>query len=205
MKVTVQSDHPLTDEACLAATGKTFAEWFGEIDSMGGPAIGRKAVNDRLFGELKVDMWWIATINNLYEAQKGVLEKDGRAKGFNICVTKTIGAPLEKVYGAWVDPEQLQKWFGEAATASVTDGGSFCDGDGNSGTFKRVRANKDLRFTWENPAYPPSMVDVSFSDKGNGKTYLLVNLDRVQARPEADGLRRSWNEAVERLKALMEG
>ena len=39
MKVTVASDHPLTDEACKAATGKTFQEWFEVIDGLGGPAI----------------------------------------------------------------------------------------------------------------------------------------------------------------------
>jgi uncharacterized protein YndB with AHSA1/START domain len=204
MKVTVASDHPLTDEACKAATGKTFQEWFEVIDGLGGPAIGRKPVNDHLYGELKVDMWWIATINNLYEAHKSVVEKDGRAKGFNICVTKTIAAPVEKLYNAWSDPTLLSKWFGEGTKADVTDGGSYSNKDGDTGTFKRVRTNKDLRFTWENPAHKPSIVDVVFTDKGNGKTYLLVNLDRIQTRPEADGLRRGWGEAVDRLKTLVE-
>lgn len=205
MKVILASDHPVTDEACMAATGKTFPEWFGEIDSLGGPAIGRKKVIDHLYGNLKIDMWWIATINGLYEAHKGVVEKDGRGKGFNICVTKTISAPLEKVYGAWANSMELSKWFGDDTKADVVDGGNYSNSDGDTGTFKRVRPNKDLRFTWENPSHHPSMVDVTFTDKGNGKTYLLVNLDRVQGRLEADGLRKAWGEAVDRLKALVEG
>ena len=134
MKVKIASDHPLTDEACKAATGKTFPEWFAVIDGLGGPAIGRKPVNDHLYGELKIDMWWIATINNLYEAQKAVVEKDGRAKGFNICVTKTVAAPLDKLYNAWTDPALLAKWFGEGTKADVVDGGMYSNADGDKGT-----------------------------------------------------------------------
>jgi uncharacterized protein YndB with AHSA1/START domain len=204
VKVVVESDYPVTDEACKAATGRTIQDWFAEIDSLGGPSVGRKGVNDHLYGNLKVDMWWVATINNLYEAHKGVIEKDGRGKGFNICVTKTISAPLDKVYEAWTDPAALSKWFGANTQATVADGGTYTNDDGDTGAFKRVRRGKDLRFTWENPAHQPSMVDVTFTDKGNGKTYLLVNLDRVQTRSEADGLRHGWGSAVDKLKTLLE-
>ncbi len=204
MKVIVASDHTFDEASCKAATGKTIQEWFSEIDSIGGVSIGRRAVLEHMYGKYKVDVWWIATINWLYEAHKGAMEKDGRGKGFNICVTKTIAAPLEKLYAAWTDDALLSKWFGEATKADVSDGGSYSNNDGDCGTYKRVRPNKDLRFTWENPVHEPSLVDVTFTDKGNGKTYLLVNLDRVQSRHEADGLRRAWGEAVDRLKALVE-
>jgi uncharacterized protein YndB with AHSA1/START domain len=202
VKVLLESEHPVTEEVCKAATGKTIQEWFGVIDELGGPKVGRRAVIDKLYGEFKVDMWWITTLNHLYEAKNGVVEKDGRGKGFNICVTKTLPVPLEKVYEAWTQPELLSLWFGDDTKVDVTDGGTYSNADGDTGTFKRVRTKKDLRFTWENPAHQPSMVDVVFTDKG-GKTYLLVNLDRVQTRAEADGLRRAWGEAVERLRTML--
>src|SRR4051812_27292591 len=111
MKVILQSDHPVTDEACKAATGRTFEEWFTEIDTLPGRPVGRKAVIDHLVGNLAIELWWVTTINNLYEAHHGLVEKDGRAKGFNICVTKTIQAPLDKVYEAWTNPSILSQWF----------------------------------------------------------------------------------------------
>jgi uncharacterized protein YndB with AHSA1/START domain len=205
MKVLLKSDYPVTDEACKDATGKTISEWFAVIDGLGGKSIGRKGVIDQLYGNLKIDMWWITTINYLYEADRGIVEKDGRGKGFNICVTKTIAAPISSVYAAWVDSIQLSKWFGDDTVADVADGGRYTNKDGDTGVFKRVRVDKDLRFTWENPAHQPSVVDVVFSDKGKGKTDLLVNLDRVQGREEADGLRKAWGEALDRLKAHVEG
>ena len=68
-----------------------------------------------------------------------------------------------------------------------------------------MRKNKDLRFTWENPAHTGgTIVDVAFQDKGKGKTLVTVTHDRIQTRAEADGLREGWGQALDRLKARLE-
>jgi len=206
MQVKLESQSPVNDQAAKAATGKTLKEWFEALDQRGGPAQGRRAINDWLFGECKVDPWWCSTINIEYEAARGVVEKDKRPKGYTICATKTIAAPLELVYNAWSDPKQLDKWFGAKNKADVKDGGTFSNADGDQGTYKRVRANKDLRFLWEGASYTPgSIVDVVFQDKGKGKTYVQITHDRIQTRAEADGLRAGWGEALDKLKAQLEG
>jgi uncharacterized protein YndB with AHSA1/START domain len=206
MNLKLESQFPVTDEAAKTATGKSLKEWFAILDSRGGPTQGRRAINDYLYGECKVDAWWVSTINIEYEAARGVVEKDGRPKGFNICVTKTIAAPVDKVYASWASDASLDQWFGSGNKADVQNGGSYSNSDGDSGVFKRVRPNKDLRFTWENPACKPgSIVDVVFQDKGKGKTGIVVTHDRVQTRAEADGLRNAWGEALDRLKVRLEG
>jgi len=204
MKVELRSQYPLTDEAIQAATGKTWDEWFTVLDERGGPAAGRRAIGDYLYSEYKVDIWWVSAINVQYEAARGVKERDGRGKGYTICATKTITAPLDRVYAAWASAAELDQWFGSDHHADVSDGGSYSNSDGDTGTYKRVRPNKDLRFTWENPAHQPSIVDVLFADKGKGKTGVQVTHDRIQTREEADGLRAGWGEALDRLKALLE-
>jgi uncharacterized protein YndB with AHSA1/START domain len=205
MRVKLESQYPETDEAAEAATGKTFEEWFRVLDERGGPAQGRRAINDYLYTECKVDAWWCPTINIRYEAARGVTEKDGRPKGYTICATKTVAAPVEQVYAAWASGKALSRWFGEGTEAEVADGGRYRCADGDQGVFKRVRPNKDLRLTWENPAVTPgSIVDVAFQDKGKGKTGVVVTHDRIQTRAEADGLRAGWGEALDRLKALLE-
>jgi uncharacterized protein YndB with AHSA1/START domain len=204
MQVTLESQFPETDEAVRAATGKSFDEWFAVLDARGGPGVGRRAINVYLYEECKVDPWWCATLNIRYEAARGVVEKDGRPKGYTICATKTVAAPLETVWELWASGPALSRWFGADTEADVTDGGSYRNADGDAGVFKRVRPNKDLRFTWENPAHAPSLVDVVFQDKGKGKTGVLVTHDRLQGRAEADGIRAAWGEALDRLKALAE-
>jgi hypothetical protein len=92
MQVNLKAEHALTE--VKTATGKTWEEWFSILDKRGGIAKGRRDIGNFLFGECKVDPWWSATINVEYEAARGVVEKDGRPKGYMICVTKTIAAPV---------------------------------------------------------------------------------------------------------------
>jgi uncharacterized protein YndB with AHSA1/START domain len=203
MQVNLKAEHSLNE--IQAATGKSWDEWFSILDKRGGIAQGRRSIGDFLYKECKLDPWWCATINIEYEAARGAVEKDGRPKGYMICVTKTIASPVDRAFAAWGSADGLNEWFGRTR-ADVADGGRYSNEDGDTGVFKRVRKNKDLRFTWENPAHtPPTIVDVVFQDKGKGKTGVMITHDRIQKREEADGLREGWARALDRLKSLLEG
>lgn len=205
MKSTSKSDHPVTNEAAKAATGKTLDQWFAALDQMDGLKLGRRAINNHLY-EQKVDPWWCSTIAVEYEKHHDVRKKDGLFEGYFVCATKTIAAPLAEVFKAWSSGAELSKWFGKGAKADVKDGGAFATKDGDRGTFLRVRQNKDIRMTFENEEFSaPTQVDVQFQDKGKGKTGLLVNHTRIQTREEADGLRAAWAQALDQLKAVCEG
>lgn len=209
MQIDFVSDCPVTDAACFTTTGKTMKAWFAELDNR--PDINRKRrdairwVYDEI-GKSSPDVWWPTTIWVEYERVHGIVnKKDGRAEGYNICVTKTIAASVEEVYAAWTTPKQLLKWFGAKAKSSAKDGGTFDDGDGSSGKFLRVRENKDLRFTWNHQsAEAETLVDVAFADKGKGKTGITLMHQRLQNRKDADGLRNAWGAAFDRLKAMLE-
>ena len=203
MKVSNTPDHPVTDEACKAATGKTFTEWFKHLDSIDGLKIGRR---ESMMTMLQPgnDPWWPTTIYVAYEDHKGVKKKDGLAEGFSICATKTIGATPDRVYKTWTDPAKFKEMFGDNGRQDLKEGGALaCDG-GCKGTFTRIRENKDLRFTWEHPGCTaPMTVDVMFQDN-KGKTLMNVMTSRIQTRAESDGLRNAWAGALDRLKALSE-
>ena len=205
MKNSFKSDHPVTNEAAKAATGKTLDQWFAELDKADGLKLGRREINSRLYAQ-KIDLWWCTTIAVEYEKHHDVRKKDGLFEGYFICSTKTIAAPPADVFKAWSTGAELSKWFGSGTKADVKDGGSFQNKDGDKGTFLRVRQNKDIRMTFENAGLSgPTQVDVQFQDKGKGKTGLLVNHTRIQSRADADGLRAAWGEALEQLKATCEG
>lgn len=205
MRYTLESEHPLTDEACRAATGKTFAQWYSELDAQDALKLGRRKATWWMYEQGFKDDWWRTTVEVEYERARGQVKKDGLTEGYGICSTKTVAAPLADVYRAWITPATLSEWFGSATQAQVQDGGSYSNAEGDAGKYLRVREGKDLRFTWENPAFSSrSLVDVVFEDKGKGKTGLMVNHSRIQTRPEADGLRAAWGEALGRLKALLE-
>ncbi len=204
MKYELKADHPVTNQAAKASTGKTLDDWYKEIDGKDGVKIGRRAVNTYIL-EQKVDPWWCTTIAVEYEKNRDQRKKDGLFEGYFICSTKTISAAPADVYAKWSSSEGLSKWFGPATKAEVKDGGKYENKDGDRGTFLRVRGNKDLRLTFENPSFSSaSQVDVQFQDKGKGKTGLMVNHARIQTREEADALRASWAEALDRLKQVCE-
>ncbi|MBS1713267.1 MAG: SRPBCC domain-containing protein [Armatimonadetes bacterium] len=203
MKVSNTPDHPVTDDACRAATGKTFAEWFAHLDGIDALKKGRRESSQRMEQPGK-DPWWPTTIYVAYEAHHGIKKKDGLAEGFTICCTKNIAAPVDKVYAVWTDPQSFQEMFGDGGRQDAVEGGALSCDAGCRGTFSRVRENKDLRFSWEHPGCTaPMTVDVQFQDN-KGKCLMNVMTSRIQTRAEADGLRTAWSEALNRLKGLSE-
>lgn len=203
MKVKLQSDSPVTDESCKASTGKTFGEWFAVIEEFG-PAQGRREVVQHLYNLMGrgKDTWWATTVWVEYERSKGIVnKKDGLAEGYNICSTKTIAASVDDVYEAWTQ-EGKNAWLGCNVAA---EGADYSDAGGNQGKWVRLRPGKDVRLNWQTAGVEtPTNIDAVFSDKGKGKTGIIVNHNRIQTRAEADGLRAAWAEAMDRLKAQLE-
>lgn len=203
MKVVNKPDHPVTTEECKTATGKSLEEWFEFLDSIDGIKKGRR--NSMLeMWKPGTDNWWPTTVYVEYEAHKGVKKKDGLGEGYSICSTKTIAAPVEKVYATWTDPAKFKEMFGDNGKQELVEGGAITCDAGCKGVFSRIRENKDLRFTWEHPGCTaPMVVDVMFQDN-KGKTLMNVMTSRIQSRAESDGLRDAWAAALARLKALAE-
>ncbi|HEX5694675.1 MAG TPA: SRPBCC domain-containing protein, partial [Arenimonas sp.] len=153
---------------------------------------------------LKVDPWWVSTINIGYEAAHGIVEKDGRAKGYTICATKSVKATPERCQTAFADAKALDAWLGPKHVADIKDGGAFSNADGNRATVKKVNPGKTIKLIWQQPdAAPDTPVEVKFQPAG-AKTTVMVTHERLQTRADADGFRRAWGEALERLKAAIE-
>ena len=204
MKVEAKPDNPMSDPDVKRETGKSWDAWFSEVDKMGGSELGRRAVTEKLVTDFKLGPWWAQTIAVDWEAARKVHLKDGRPKGYFICVTKTIAAPAQRVFDAFGDPKQLAAWLGAGATAAFKEGGAFTTADGHKGTYVKVTRPRKLRFTWDDgDAALVSQCELALTPKGD-KTAFLLNHDRIPTRAMADGLRAAWGEAVNRLKKLVE-
>ena len=202
----IESHHSLDNDNVKAKTGKTMDEWFSFQEENGGLSITRRDRTQTIFTDFNLDIWWSTTLCVEYEAHKGKREKDGLYKGYCICSTKTISTSLDRAWTAWTHSDLLGSWFGPSMEANTVDGGMYKNADCDQGKYLRVRVNKDLRFTFENPDFSSvSLVDVVIQDKGNGKCYVQVTHDRIQTRAEADGIRDAWAEALSKLKAILEG
>lgn len=201
MHVKTPDSPALDDASARAATGKTMAEWLVYLDQAGGLAQGRRELVSHLYSACRLDEWWATTLVVEYEKARGAREKDGLPKGYSICSTKTVAAPLAAVFAAFGEP----RWLGAGGRAEFRDGGRFETADGDRGCFLRLRAGKNIRIGWERADLAPgSQVEVLFADKGQGKTGITLNHTRIQERRAADALRAGWAEALAALKRQLE-
>lgn len=200
MKIQLVSDHPVTEDSSRQITGKSLSEWFADLDQEGLEGKRRDAIN-WIYGQIK-DPWWPTTIWVEYQRAKGVVLKDGRPDGYNICVTKSVLSPISKVYKMFLS-DSLKSWFGDDPVADAD--GSFRDSIGNRADMVRARQNKDLRYRWQTAGIDQETeVEIILAEK-DGKTGLTLNHNRIQSREEADGLRKAWGQALSILKEIAEG
>jgi uncharacterized protein YndB with AHSA1/START domain len=206
MKVEQKSDHTVSEASCREATGKTLAGWFKVLDQHGGVALGRRALSVWMRDEQRVaDVWWVTTVVNEYEIARGDLAKDGKPKGFSICPTKSIKASPRRCFAAFASAEALDQWFGPQHDLEFVDGGHWRNADDNRATIRKIISGKSIRLLADDPGLSmPAPVEIKFDAAGT-KCTVMVSIDRLQTRAEADGYRRAWGEALDRLKTLVEG
>lgn len=204
MKVERKADHAVGDASCKSATGKTLAEWFKALDSHGGVALGRRTLTRWLLEEREVEHWWCSTIVNEYEIARGDLARDGKPRGYSICPTKSIKASACDCFAAFADAAALNAWFGPRHDVDLREGGHWRNADGNRATIRKVNAGKNIRLIAEDEGLTlPTPVEIKFEGKGDRCT-VMVSIERLQTRAEADGFRRAWGEALDRLEAYVE-
>jgi uncharacterized protein YndB with AHSA1/START domain len=204
MKVERKADYAVSESSCKSATGKTLAEWFKALDAHGGVALGRRTLTHWLLDDLEIDTWWSTTIVNEYEIARGDLAKDGKPKGYSICPTKSIKADAKTCFAAFATAKALNAWFGPDHDVDLRDGGHWRNADGNRATIKKVNPGKNIRLLAEDAGLSwPTPVEIKFEAKGDRCT-VMVSVERLQTRAEADGYRRAWGEALDRLKTTLE-
>ena len=204
MKVERKSDHAVSEASCRSATGKTLAEWFKALDKHGGIALGRRALSNWLMEESKVEPWWSSTIVNEYEIARGDFARDGKPKGYSICPTRSIRASASECYAAFASARELDQWFGPRHDIDLRDGGHWRNADGNRATIRKTTPGKNIRLIAQDEGLTlPTPVEIKFERNGD-KCTVMVSIERLQTRAEADGYRRAWSDALSRLKALLE-
>jgi uncharacterized protein YndB with AHSA1/START domain len=204
MKVERKSDHAVGEASCKSATGKSLAEWFKALDRHGGITLGRRGLSNWLMEESKVEPWWSSTIVNEYEIARGDFAKDGKPRGYSICPTKSIKASAGDCYAAFATASALDRWFGPRHDVDIREGGHWRNADGNRATIRKVTPGKNIRLIAEDEGLTlPTPVEIKFEGKAD-KCTVMVSIERLQTRAEADGYRHAWSDALARLKAILE-
>jgi uncharacterized protein YndB with AHSA1/START domain len=174
----------VSDEAIRRSTGRGWEQWFDLLDAWGAIELSHRDIARRLAGQDGVDGWWAQSITVSYERARGRRAVGQAPDGFRVTASKTISAPVDRVYAAWVDPTARERWL---------PGGEL-----RERTATKLRS---ARFDWGDGA---TRVNVGFIDKGDGRSTVALSHERLLDAAEAERMKLFWRERVAALKEELE-
>ena len=132
-----------------------------------------------------------------------------------LTVSRTIRAPRQKVFEAWLKPETLSKIMRPGADdmpARVTNdpvkGGRFMimmttpeKEVPHSGTYLAIDPHAHLKFTWESPhSLDDSVVTIDFAEPSPGSTEVTLHQVKFKSEGFRDGHIKGWNTILDWLE-----
>ncbi len=137
----------------------------------------------------------------------------------SLTLSRRFGAPPEKVYAAWADPQKLVQWFGPGeveegsvkADIDLRVGGRYrisfkAKGTYNEvgGVYRDVVPNRRLVFSWAWHSTPERVSLVTISTQPEGSGTLLTFLHEQFADETArDNHLRGWSEFLGKLESYL--
>jgi hypothetical protein len=175
-----------SDEAIRERTGRGWEEWFDLLDEWGAAERTHREIARWVAEQLGLDplAWNPQAITMSYERTRGGRAVGEHADGFAVTATKTVAVPVERLYDAVVDESARRRWMP--------------DGELRERTATRP---KSARFDW---AESDSRVLMTFVDKGDAKSTLAIQHERLPGAADADRMKSYWRERASALKEVLE-
>jgi len=178
-----QQSERMSDEAVRAKTGKTWDEWLSVLDAAGARSMGHKEIVALVSGN-GVGPWWRQMVTVTYEQARGMRVKYQTASGYTANASRTIGAPVDRLFEAWSDAALRRRWLPDAEL-----------------TIRKATPGKSLRISWGDG----SNVDVGLIPKGESKSQVAVEHAKLPDAEAVAWAKGYWKQALDRLQAMVEG
>ena len=138
-----------------------------------------------------------------------------------LLVKRTFKAPVERVYAAWTDAEQIKRWFAPGtmsvpmAEADARQGGRYrvqmSEGDGDcafhttGGVYREVIPNQRLVFTWQwEGSDLETLVTLEFKSLSANETELTLIHEGFDSEETRDKHRQGWGGCLAKLEAFLD-
>jgi hypothetical protein len=170
----------MSDDAVRTKTGRTWEHWVRALDQGGAARMTHREITEYLHEHYKVPAWWTQMVTVGYERIRGLRAIGQRRDGlYEASKSKTIAAPIGKLYRAFIHKPTRQRWL----PADVKIRTSIRD--------------KSVRITWEDD----TSVEAYFIKRGAGKSQVAIQHRKL---PDQAAIARSKSYWAERLAALTE-
>lgn len=171
----------ISSGAVKARTGKGWDEWFAILDSAGAAQWPHKETAQWLHTSQDVPAWWCQMVTVEYERARSLRQVHEKTDGYSASISRTLNAPLERVYSLWADDTLRKKWLGV------------------DGEIRKATENRSLRITRPDGTH----VEVLFYPKAEGKMQVTVEHTRLADAVAVQAQKEFWSTAIARLKALL--
>ena len=175
-----------SDETIRERTGRGWEEWFDLLDEWGAADKTHREIARWLAEQQGVHplAWNAQAITGSYERTRRGRQVGEHADGFAITASKTIAVPVERLYEAFVDASQRERWL-----------------PGEELRERTATKPRSARFDWGDG---DTRVHVTFAPKGDGKSLAAIQHVRLADAAEAERMKAFWRDRVAGLKEVLE-
>jgi hypothetical protein len=175
-----------SDESIRQRTGRGWEEWFDLLDEWGAAERSHREIAIWVAEQQGVVplAWNAQAVAGSYERARGLRAVGEHPDGFRASTTKTVAAPVERLYDAFVDPSRRKRWL--------------LDGELHERTATKPRS---ARFDWDDGS---TRVHVTFTAKGADKSTATISHQRLADAQEADRMKAFWRDRITTLKEELE-
>ena len=101
------------DASIRERTGRGWEEWFDILDEWGAADRPHRDIAKWVASQLSIEPlgWNAQAITGSYERARRGREVGQMPDGFRVTATKTVAVPVERLYEAFVDPTERNRWL----------------------------------------------------------------------------------------------
>src|SRR5260221_6107738 len=171
----------MSDAAVTKQTGKTWAQWVRVLDAVN--------ASDKPHGEIVSHVsslgtpdWWAQMVTVGYERIRGLRDKGQRRGGsYEAGKSRTFAVPVETLYNAFANARKRLRWLPVKITV------------------RTATPQKTMRVTWSDK----TDVHVYFFAKGDRKSSVAVQHQKLPDRATAGAMKLWWSERLDALSELL--
>ena len=168
-----------SDAIIKERTGCTWERWVKALDYAQAYTWTHREIAQHVHEKYKVPGWWAQAVTVGYERIKGLRAVGQRRDGsFEANKSRTYSVPLVRLYRAFHDARTRAQWL-----------------PGVDLTVRTATRGKSMRITWPDR----TSVAVGFSGRGQGKSQVAVQHEKLADRAAQVRMKQYW---AERLDAL---
>jgi hypothetical protein len=175
-----------SDETVRSNTGRSYREWFADLDAWGAADRPHREIARWLSDEFGVPGWWCQNVTVEYERARGLRPVGGGRDGrLSAGASKTVAVAVERLFAAFADLDLREQWLPSAPLRQRT-----------------AKHGRSARYDWGDGS---TRVIVAFDAKGEAKSTVTIAHERLPDRESAEEMKAYWRERLSVLKTLLEG